>query len=116
MARDCALKAWCDPEPPEAQAFRADALLEASVAVNQAVTDEFAATALNQIWNLRRARSFATIALGIWAYGPGPSAPPTIKEDVIRLHLQGQRLSRELQALYHEAVNLACIQMAMQPE
>ena len=41
-----------------------DALLDASETVNRAIKDEGAAAALGQIWNLRRVRSFATVALG----------------------------------------------------
>lgn len=43
-----------------------DALLDASEAVNRAITDERAASVLDQIWNLRRARSVATMARVAW--------------------------------------------------
>ena len=89
-----------------------EALLDASEAVNRAISDDAAGDALSQIWNLRRVRSLATIALGMWAYGPGPKAHPSIRDDVAKLHQRGQQLAWELQAIYYEAVRLACIQNA----
>ena len=76
-----------------------DALLDASEAVNRAIKDEGAASALGQIWNLRRARSFATMALGTWAYPIGSEVPERIKEDIARLHRRGQQLAGVLQTL-----------------
>ena len=92
-----------------------DALLDASEAVNRAIKDEGAASALGQIWNLRRARSFATMALGTWAYPIGSEVPERIKEDIARLHRRGQQLAGVLQTLYYDAVELACIQASIQP-
>ena len=91
-----------------------DALLDASEAVNRAIKDEGAASALGQIWNLRRARSFATMALGTWAYPIGSEVPERIKEDIARLHRRGQQLAGVLQTLYYDAVELACIQASIQ--
>ena len=91
-----------------------DTLLDPSEAVNRAITNEAAAAALDQIWNLRRARSFATMALGMWAYPIGSDVPETIKEEVARLHRRGQQLTEALQTLYYDAVELACIQASIQ--
>ena len=68
-----------------------------------------------KISNLRRARSFATMALGTWAYPIDSDVPETIKKNIARLHRRGQQLAGVLQTLYYDAVELACIQASIQP-
>ena len=48
------------------------------------------------------------------AYPIGSDVPETIKEDVARLHRRGQQVAGVVQALYYDAVELACIQASIQ--
>lgn len=86
-----------------------DTLLEASEAVNSAIKDEDAANALNRLWELRRARSFATVALGLWAYPfDRDPLPPDMKEIIQEMHRRVQRLSYEMQDIYRTVAMVAC--------
>ena len=89
-----------------------DALIEASEAVKNAIEDEDAANALNRLWELRRARSAATIALGFWAYPPDKEVSLPFKSAIQELHRRGQDLSWELQSVYQQAVQIACLMRA----
>ena len=85
------------------------ALIAASESLNAAVEDEAASTAINLLWKLRRARSFATVALGVWALDRAANRPARHLEYIQDLHTRGRELSIELSGMYRQAVAVTCL-------